>query len=166
MADATVPPRLVSAQDAEDGEEDMEDEENTLDDYAHDRENDLEFDTTKEDLFQGGPYAPTILIEEVERSEGPGGDEVRRQPGEPVEEYKEDNVNGNEVLVPPSLGQRRRLGRMYGSSSRPSTVGELLDRLRRAAGDRCGVAVDQGARQLQLSGLGDGWAVDQEGQLD
>ncbi|CAI7808125.1 unnamed protein product [Closterium sp. NIES-53] len=75
-------------------------------------------------------------------------------------------VNGNEVLAPPSLGQRRRLGRMYGSSGRPSTVGELLDRLRRAAGDRCGVAVDQGARQLQLTGLGDGWAVDQEGQFD
>ncbi|CAI7793481.1 unnamed protein product [Closterium sp. NIES-54] len=55
---------------------------------------------------------------------------------------------------------------MYGSSSRPSTVGELLDRLRRAAGDHCGVAVDQGARQLQLTGLSDGWAVDQEGQLD
>ncbi|CAI7762951.1 unnamed protein product, partial [Closterium sp. NIES-54] len=45
---------------------------------------------------------------------------------------------------------------MYGSSSRPYTVRELLDRLRRAAGDRCGVAVDQGARQLQLTGLGDG----------
>ncbi|CAI7880717.1 unnamed protein product [Closterium sp. NIES-53] len=72
----------------------------------------------------------------------------------------------SEVLAPPSLGQRRRLGRMYGSSSRPSTVGELLDRLRRAAGDRYGVAVDQGARQLQLTGLGDGWAVDQEGQFD
>ncbi|CAI7930893.1 unnamed protein product [Closterium sp. NIES-54] len=55
---------------------------------------------------------------------------------------------------------------MYGSSSRPFTVGELLDRLRRAAVDRCGVAVDQGARQLQLIGLGDGWAVDQEGQFD
>ncbi|CAI7794403.1 unnamed protein product [Closterium sp. NIES-54] len=55
---------------------------------------------------------------------------------------------------------------MYGSSSRPSTVVELLDRLRRATGDRCGVAVDQGARQLQLTGLGDGWAVDQEGQFD
>ncbi|CAI7853287.1 unnamed protein product [Closterium sp. NIES-54] len=55
---------------------------------------------------------------------------------------------------------------MYGSSSRPFTVGELLDRLRRAAGDRCGVAVDQGARQPQLTGLGDGWAVDQEGQFD
>ncbi|CAI7792753.1 unnamed protein product [Closterium sp. NIES-53] len=69
------------------------------------------------------------------------------------------------VLAPPSLGQRRRLGRMYGSSSRPLTVGELLIRLRRAAGDRCGVGVDQGARQ-QLSGLGNGWAVDQEGQFD
>ncbi|CAI7795501.1 unnamed protein product [Closterium sp. NIES-54] len=55
---------------------------------------------------------------------------------------------------------------MYGSSSRPSTVGELLDGLRRAAGDRCGVVVDQGARQLQVTGLGDGWAVDQEGQFD
>ncbi|CAI7898730.1 unnamed protein product [Closterium sp. NIES-54] len=42
---------------------------------------------------------------------------------------------------------------MYGSSSRLFTVGELLDRLRRAAGDRCGVAVDQGARQPQLAGL-------------
>ncbi|CAI7802726.1 unnamed protein product [Closterium sp. NIES-54] len=52
---------------------------------------------------------------------------------------------------------------MYGSSSRPSTVGELLNRLRQAAGDRCGAAVDKGARQLQLTGLGDGWAVDQEG---
>ncbi|CAI7884374.1 unnamed protein product, partial [Closterium sp. NIES-53] len=39
-------------------------------------------------------------------------------------------VNGNGVLALPSLGQRRRLGRMYGSSSRPFTVGELLDRLR------------------------------------
>ncbi|CAI7893427.1 unnamed protein product [Closterium sp. NIES-54] len=55
---------------------------------------------------------------------------------------------------------------MYGSSNRQSTVGELLDRLRRAAGDRCGIAVDQGARQLQLTGLGNGWAVDQEGQFD
>ncbi|CAI7782812.1 unnamed protein product [Closterium sp. NIES-54] len=55
---------------------------------------------------------------------------------------------------------------MYGSSSRPSTVGELLDGLRRAAGDHCGVAIDQGARQLQLTGLGNGWAVDQEGQFD
>ncbi|CAI7898283.1 unnamed protein product [Closterium sp. NIES-54] len=55
---------------------------------------------------------------------------------------------------------------MYGSSSRPSTVGELLDRLRRAARDRCGVADDQGARQLQLTGLGVGWDVDQEGQFD
>ncbi|CAI7797031.1 unnamed protein product [Closterium sp. NIES-54] len=55
---------------------------------------------------------------------------------------------------------------MYGSSSRPFTVEELLDRIRRAAGDRCGVAVDQRARQLQLTGLGDGWAVDQEGQFD
>ncbi|CAI7873327.1 unnamed protein product [Closterium sp. NIES-54] len=45
---------------------------------------------------------------------------------------------------------------MYGSSSRPSTVGELLDRLRRAAGNRCDVVVDQGARQLQMTGLGDG----------
>ncbi|CAI7785239.1 unnamed protein product [Closterium sp. NIES-54] len=36
----------------------------------------------------------------------------------------------------------------YRSSGRPSTVRELLDKLRRAAGDRCGVAVDQGARQL------------------
>ncbi|CAI7930896.1 unnamed protein product [Closterium sp. NIES-54] len=45
---------------------------------------------------------------------------------------------------------------MYGSSSRPFAVGELLDRLHRAAVDRCGVAVDQGARQLQLIGLGDG----------
>ncbi|CAI7882583.1 unnamed protein product [Closterium sp. NIES-53] len=55
---------------------------------------------------------------------------------------------------------------MYGSITRPSTVGELLDRLRQAAGDRCGVAVDQGARQLQLTGLGGGWAVDQEGLFD
>ncbi|CAI7839575.1 unnamed protein product [Closterium sp. NIES-54] len=53
-----------------------------------------------------------------------------------------------------------------GSNSRPSTAGELLDGLLRAARDRCGVALDQGARQLQLTGLGDGWAVDQEGQLD
>ncbi|CAI7854179.1 unnamed protein product [Closterium sp. NIES-54] len=49
---------------------------------------------------------------------------------------------------------------MYGSSSRPFTVGELLERLRRAAGDRCGVAVDQGARQLQLTGLGDGESIE------
>ncbi|CAI7754792.1 unnamed protein product [Closterium sp. NIES-53] len=77
----------------------------------------------------------------------------------------DDDVQ-HEVLAPPSLGQRRRLGRMYGSGSRPSTVGELLDRLRRAAGDRCGVAVDQGAQQLQLTGVDDGWAVDQEGQFD
>ncbi|CAI7796114.1 unnamed protein product [Closterium sp. NIES-53] len=70
------------------------------------------------------------------------------------------------VLGPPSLGQRRRLGRMYGSSNRPFTVGELLDRLRQAGGDRCGVAVDQGARQLQLSSLGDACTVDQEGQFD
>ncbi|CAI7908924.1 unnamed protein product [Closterium sp. NIES-54] len=44
---------------------------------------------------------------------------------------------------------------MYGSSSRASTVGELHDRLCQATGGRCGVAVDQGARQLQLTGLGD-----------
>ncbi|CAI7802593.1 unnamed protein product [Closterium sp. NIES-54] len=75
-------------------------------------------------------------------------------------------VNGSEVLAPPSLGQRRRLGWMYGSSNQPSTVGELLDRLRQAAGDGCDVANDQGARQLQLTGLGDGWAVDQEGLFD
>ncbi|CAI7808323.1 unnamed protein product [Closterium sp. NIES-53] len=75
-------------------------------------------------------------------------------------------VKGSRVLAPPSLGQRRRLGRMYGNSSRPSTVGELLDRLRQATGDRCGVAVDQGARQLQLTGLGNRWTVDQEGQFD
>ncbi|CAI7812955.1 unnamed protein product [Closterium sp. NIES-54] len=55
---------------------------------------------------------------------------------------------------------------MCGRSSRPFTVGELLDGLRRAAGDRCGVGVDQGARQLQLTGLGDRWAVDQEEQFD
>ncbi|CAI7733009.1 unnamed protein product [Closterium sp. NIES-54] len=55
---------------------------------------------------------------------------------------------------------------MYGSSSRPFTVEELLDRLRRAVGDRCVVAVDQGARQLQLTGLGDGCAVDQEEQFN
>ncbi|CAI7912388.1 unnamed protein product [Closterium sp. NIES-54] len=55
---------------------------------------------------------------------------------------------------------------MYGSSSRPFTVEELLVRLRRAAGDRCGAAVDKGARQLQKTGLGDGWAVDQEGLFD
>ncbi|CAI6011336.1 unnamed protein product [Closterium sp. NIES-65] len=35
----------------------------------------------------------------------------------------------------------------------------MRDRLRRAAADRCGVAVDQDARQLQLTGLGDGRAV-------
>ncbi|CAI7753887.1 unnamed protein product [Closterium sp. NIES-53] len=75
-------------------------------------------------------------------------------------------VNGSEVLAPPLLGQCRRLGRMYRSSSRPSTEGELLDRLCRAAGDRYGVAVNQGARHLQLTGLGDRWAVDQEGQFD
>ncbi|CAI7897176.1 unnamed protein product [Closterium sp. NIES-54] len=45
---------------------------------------------------------------------------------------------------------------MYTSSRRPSTVGELLDRLRRAAGECCGVAVNQGARQLQLTGLSNG----------
>ncbi|CAI7902905.1 unnamed protein product [Closterium sp. NIES-54] len=44
---------------------------------------------------------------------------------------------------------------MYGSSSRPFTVGEMPDRLRRAAGDRCGFAIDQGARELQLTGLDD-----------
>ncbi|CAI7900018.1 unnamed protein product [Closterium sp. NIES-54] len=55
---------------------------------------------------------------------------------------------------------------MYGSNSRPFTVEELFDRLRRAAGDRSGAAVDKGARQLQLTGLGDGWAVDQEGLFD
>ncbi|CAI7866686.1 unnamed protein product, partial [Closterium sp. NIES-54] len=76
---------------------------------------------------------------------------VVRRPPLPVA-----SVNENGVLAPPSLGQRRRLGRMYGRSSRPFTVGELLDRIRRAAGDRCGVAVGQGARQLQLTGLGDG----------
>ncbi|CAI7809770.1 unnamed protein product, partial [Closterium sp. NIES-53] len=65
-------------------------------------------------------------------------------PGTAPAEALHTFVNGNEVLAPPSLGQRRRLGRMYGSSGRPSTVGELLDRLRRAAGDHCDVAVDQG----------------------
>ncbi|CAI7794715.1 unnamed protein product [Closterium sp. NIES-54] len=55
---------------------------------------------------------------------------------------------------------------MYGSSSRPSAAGELLDRLRRAAGDRSDVVVDLGDQQLQLTGLGDGWAVDQEGLFD
>ncbi|CAI7803216.1 unnamed protein product [Closterium sp. NIES-53] len=79
---------------------------------------------------------------------------------------RQGSFNGSEVLASPSPGQRRRLCRMYGSSSRPSTVGELLDRLRRAATDRCGIAVDQGARQLQLTGLGDGWAIDQDGQFD
>ncbi|CAI7761379.1 unnamed protein product [Closterium sp. NIES-53] len=58
------------------------------------------------------------------------------------------------------------IGQMYESSNRPSTMGELLDRLHRAAGDRCGVADNQGARQVQLSGLDDEWAVDQEGQFD
>ncbi|CAI7814329.1 unnamed protein product [Closterium sp. NIES-54] len=76
------------------------------------------------------------------------------------------NVNGSGVLAQPSLGQCQRLGRMCGSISRPFTVGELLEKLRRAAGDRFSVAVDQGARQLQLTGLGDGWAIDQEGQFD
>ncbi|CAI7789297.1 unnamed protein product [Closterium sp. NIES-53] len=75
---------------------------------------------------------------------------------------KKSDVLANGVLAPPSLGQRRRLGRMYRSSCRPFTVEELLDRLCRAAGDRCGVAVDQGARQPQLTGLGDGCAVDRE----
>ncbi|CAI7875203.1 unnamed protein product [Closterium sp. NIES-53] len=51
-------------------------------------------------------------------------------------------------------------------SSRPFTVEELLDKLRRAAGDCCGVAVDLGARQPQLTGLRDGCAVDQEEQFD
>ncbi|CAI7844876.1 unnamed protein product [Closterium sp. NIES-53] len=73
-----------------------------------------------------------------------------------LEDVGAASVNGSEVLAPPSLGQRRQLGRMYGSSSRPSAVGELLDTLCRAAGDRGGVAVDQGARQLQLTGLSDG----------
>ncbi|CAI7812685.1 unnamed protein product [Closterium sp. NIES-54] len=36
-----------------------------------------------------------------------------------------------------------------GRSSRPFKVGELLVGLRRAAGDRCGAAIDQGARQPQ-----------------
>ncbi|CAI7889180.1 unnamed protein product [Closterium sp. NIES-53] len=76
------------------------------------------------------------------------------------------SVNGNGVLAPPSLGQRRRLGRMCRRSSRPFTVEELLDGLCRAAGDLCGVAVDQGARQLELTGLGDGWVIDQEEQFD
>ncbi|CAI7876137.1 unnamed protein product [Closterium sp. NIES-53] len=53
-----------------------------------------------------------------------------------------------------------------GFCSRPSTVGELLDGLCRAAGDHCSVADDHGARQLQLTGLGDGCAVDQEEQFD
>ncbi|CAI7745977.1 unnamed protein product [Closterium sp. NIES-54] len=85
---------------------------------------------------------------------------------------------------------------MYGRSSRPYAVRELLDGLRRVAGDHCGVDVDQVARRpssieqvvvvvvdlhrtvagmepstrgdqrLHLIGLVDGWAVDQEGQLD
>ncbi|CAI7873190.1 unnamed protein product [Closterium sp. NIES-53] len=75
-------------------------------------------------------------------------------------------LTGMECWPRPSLRQHRRLGRMHGSNSRPFTVGELLDRLRRATGDLCGVAVNEGARQLQLTGLGNRWAVNQEGQLD
>ncbi|CAI7749862.1 unnamed protein product [Closterium sp. NIES-53] len=77
----------------------------------------------------------------------------------------DDDVQ-HEVLAPPSLGQRRRPGRMYGNSSRPSAVGDLLNTLRRAAEDRCGFTVDQGSRLPQLTGLGDGCAVDQEEQFD
>ncbi|CAI7731109.1 unnamed protein product [Closterium sp. NIES-53] len=55
------------------------------------------------------------------------------------------NVNRIGVLAPPSFGQRRQLGRMYESSSRLLTVEGLLDRLRRSVGDRCDVAVNQGA---------------------
>ncbi|CAI7755493.1 unnamed protein product, partial [Closterium sp. NIES-53] len=44
----------------------------------------------------------------------------------------------------------------------PAPVGGV----NRTAGDHCGVADDQGARQLQLTGLSDGWAVDQEGLFD
>ncbi|CAI7878467.1 unnamed protein product [Closterium sp. NIES-54] len=86
--------------------------------------------------------------------------------GHVISESGVEIVNGSKVLAPPSLGQRRRPGRVNGNSSQPSAIGELLDTFRRAAGDRCGVAVDQGARQLQLTGLGDRWVVDQEGLFD
>ncbi|CAI7930780.1 unnamed protein product [Closterium sp. NIES-54] len=72
------------------------------------------------------------------------------------------HVNGSEVLAPPLLGRCRRLGRMYRSSSRPSTEGELLDRLCRAAGDRYGVAVNQGARHLDSSSRGRHLPADDE----
>ncbi|CAI5527698.1 unnamed protein product [Closterium sp. Naga37s-1] len=74
----------MAAQGAEDGEEDLEDEENTDHDYAQDRENDGEFEATEEDLFQGGLYEPSVRIQvqgSEEGSEGPGGDGVRPRPG-------------------------------------------------------------------------------------
>ncbi|CAI7801050.1 unnamed protein product [Closterium sp. NIES-53] len=51
-------------------------------------------------------------------------------------------------------------------SSRPFTVRELLDGLRRAAGITVVLPSTRGARRLQLTELIDGWAVDQEEQFD
>ncbi|CAI5997145.1 unnamed protein product [Closterium sp. NIES-65] len=88
MADSSVHSRPMAAQGAEDGEEDLEDVENTDQDYAQDRENDSEFEATEEDLFQGGLYEPSVRIQvqgSEEESEGPGGDGVRPRPGAPEE---------------------------------------------------------------------------------
>ncbi|CAI7802144.1 unnamed protein product [Closterium sp. NIES-53] len=65
-------------------------------------------------------------------------------------------VNGSGVLAPPSLGQHRRLGRMYGRSSRLFTVRELLDELRQATGITVVLPSTRGAQRLQLIGLLDG----------
>ncbi|CAI7868330.1 unnamed protein product [Closterium sp. NIES-54] len=106
------------------------------------------------------PVGEVFVEDDVAGRNHPRGIVVEGVPGVMLEADAEMHPlaradNGSGVLAPPSLGQRRRLGRMYGSSSRPSTVGELLDRLRRATRDCCDVALDQGARQLQLTGLGD-----------
>ncbi|CAI7862112.1 unnamed protein product, partial [Closterium sp. NIES-53] len=109
-------------------------------------------------------YWPEMLTDvEQHMADMPADEVVTKVDGRTI---AADTVNGSELLASPSPGQRRRLGRMYGSSSRPSTVGEVLKRLRQAAGDRCGTAVDKGARQLQLTGLGVRWVVDLEGLFD
>ncbi|CAI7867166.1 unnamed protein product [Closterium sp. NIES-54] len=55
---------------------------------------------------------------------------------------------------------------MYGRSSQPFTVRDLLNGLRRAAGITVVLPSTRGARRLKLTGLVDGWVVDQEEQFD
>ncbi|CAI5962723.1 unnamed protein product [Closterium sp. NIES-64] len=144
MADSSVHSRPMAAQGAEDGEEDLEDVENTDPDYAQDRENDSEFEATEEDLFQGGIYEPSVRIQvqgSEEESEGPGGDGVRPRPGAPEERYEEDGDHSDAEEEGESSPGRRRppdsashveQAVAPGNAQRQTDVAEKESRIRRS----------------------------------